>query len=290
MSEYSEEKSTMDKIEVIGKGTLVQHGDLNKRVYLMKLHPDDCPSIITFINNLARAYNYTKLFAKIPSWAYPAFQADGYIMEAMIPKFYQGKTDAVFASKFLNSDRLLDIETEQLIELHELLAKNDSKPQKFKLSGKKLKVKELKPDHAEILAFLFREVFQSYPFPIHDSQFLLDEMKKGTRYFGIFKGKNLVAASSAEIDEKEANAEMTDFAVDPNFRGKKLAIILLQHMEKVLKKKGIHTFYTIARLNSAAMNKTFFHLKYQYGGTLIMNTNIAGKIESMNVLYKHAGK
>jgi len=54
-----------------------------------------------------------------------------------------------------------------------------------------------------------------------------------------------------------------------------------------MKSLGIKVVYTIARLNSIPMNKTFLRLNYQYSGTLINNTNIAGKIESMNILYKH---
>ncbi len=53
-----------------------------------------------------------------------------------------------------------------------------------------------------------------------------------------------------------------------------------------MKAQDIKTLYTIARLNSPAMNKTFLRLNYTYSGTLIKNTNIAGKIESMNVYYK----
>jgi hypothetical protein len=58
-------------------------------------------------------------------------------------------------------------------------------------------------------------------------------------------------------------------------------------MEKRMRKAGIKTPFTIARLNSLAMNKTFLKLHYTYAGTLVKNTNIAGKIESMNVYYKH---
>jgi len=50
---------------------------------------------------------------------------------------------------------------------------------------------------------------------------------------------------------------------------------------------GIKTVYTIARLNSIPMNVTFLKRGYKYGGTLINNTNISGKIESMNVLYNY---
>ena len=80
---------------------------------------------------------------------------------------------------------------------------------------------------------------------------------------------------------------MTDFATLPDYRGNNLSVILLDKMENVIRKQGITTLYTIARLNSIAMNKTFLKLSYKYAGTLINNTNISGKIESMNVYYKH---
>jgi hypothetical protein len=57
-------------------------------------------------------------------------------------------------------------------------------------------------------------------------------------------------------------------------------------MEQELAKAGCQTFYTIARLHSLPMNKTFMNMAYRYSGTLINNTQIMGKIESMNVWYK----
>ena len=79
---------------------------------------------------------------------------------------------------------------------------------------------------------------------------------------------------------------MTDFAILPNHRGYKLAAHLLGWMENRLIEQGFRTFYTIARLHEPAMNKTFLNQDYRYAGTLIRNTQIAGRIESMNVWYK----
>ena len=53
-----------------------------------------------------------------------------------------------------------------------------------------------------------------------------------------------------------------------------------------MKRQGMHTAYTIARSLSAGMNITFAKLGYVFAGTLTNNTNISGKIESMNVWYK----
>jgi putative beta-lysine N-acetyltransferase len=137
------------------------------------------------------------------------------------------------------------------------------------------------------IARLYREVFKSYPFPIHDPGYIARSMEAGTRYFGVNRGGKLIALASAEIDREGSNAEMTDFATLPDFRGNSLAQLLLKAMEKEMRRTGILTLYTIARLHSPAMNRTFLKLQYHYAGTLIRNTQIAGRVESMNVYYKH---
>ena len=56
-----------------------------------------------------------------------------------------------------------------------------------------------------------------------------------------------------------------------------------------MKDKDIITAYTIARAISFGMNITFAKNGYKYSGTLKNNTNISGKLESMNVWYKYLG-
>ncbi len=276
-----------DKIEKIGKGSIIQHGKLSDRVYLMKLKRDDCPDIIDEINSLARDQRYTKIFCKVPSWAAPLFTANGFIMEAQIPGFYNGKETVFFMSKFLNSDRIMNFETDQLAKFSYLLESMSG----FEVVATEIKsgfsIVTLSKDNVNEASEVYREVFESYPFPIHDPKYLAKTMDENIRYFGVKKGNRLIALSSAEMDVEGANAEMTDFATLPEARGNGLAVFLLAEMEKAMKKQGIKTVYTIARLNSLAMNKTFLKQAYTYSGTLIKNTNIAGKIESMNVLYKH---
>lgn len=254
----------------------------------MKLHPSDTVEIIDHIHNLAKENNYTKLFCKIPAWAAPLFLARGFVQEAYIPRFYNGQDDAFFLSKFLDSDRLLGFETSQLEPLSESLAKTKSNAKDVKLPS--FKVALLGSSDVEEITQIYREVFISYPFPIHNPGYILKTMKENIQYYGIRVNGKLAALSSAEIDLNGGNAEMTDFATLPEFRGRKLSIVLLNAMEKKMKKQSIFTLYTIARLNSLAMNLTFLHKGYRYAGTLIKNTNISGSIESMNVLYKNLSR
>jgi hypothetical protein len=57
-------------------------------------------------------------------------------------------------------------------------------------------------------------------------------------------------------------------------------------MDDHAKEAGLRVAFTIARALSFGMNITFARRSYQYAGTLINNTQIAGSIESMNVWYK----
>ena len=96
-----------------------------------------------------------------------------------------------------------------------------------------------------------------------------------------------MALSSAEMDADARNAEMTDFATLPDYRGRGLATLLLEAMEAAMHDREMATAYTIARAPSFGMNITFARMGYRFAGRLINNTNIAGRFEDMNVWYKH---
>lgn len=275
----------MDKIEKFGKGSIIQHGKLNDRIYLLKTVQSDIPDIVYYINRLAAEQNYSKIFCKIPAWSAPLFFAEGYIIEAIIPKFYINKTDGFFVSRFLNPDRLLALETDRLSELSNCL-KNKTEYHEFVQLPKYFKTKTLDENWATPITEVYKQVFKTYPFPVSDESYIRKTMKEDVQYFGIEHNNKLVALSSAEVDNEYQYAEMTDFAVLPEFRGKKLSVFLLKQMENEMRIQGIKTLFTISRVNSIPMNKTFINQKYNYAGTLIKNTQIAGKIESMNVLYK----
>lgn len=286
MIESNEGMKMQDKIEITDGGSIIQHGKLNDRVYLMKLNKNDFPGIIDKINQLGKTYSYTKFFCKVPFWASPLFIADGFIVEAQIPFFYNNKVDVFFMSKFVNHARLMNLEYSKFNDLSGELISYHENSNKLEVPSK-YQIKHLQKDDADEIGMLYKKVFKSYPFPIYDPEYIRSTMKSHVQYFGVKKNGQLIALASAEVDKKGKNAEMTDFATLPDYRGNNLSVILLDKMENVIRKQGITTLYTIARLNSIAMNKTFLKLSYKYAGTLINNTNISGKIESMNVYYKH---
>jgi putative beta-lysine N-acetyltransferase len=189
-------------------------------------------------------------------------------------------------SKYLKRKRR-KLTPEEEAEVQKIIRLTKSKEKSAPRAPEGFTFRMLTEDDAEPLAELYKVVFKTYPFPIFDPNYIKQTMKENIIYFGTLDADgNLVAASSAETDPEGLNVEMTDFATNPEYRGHSLALSLLYHMEREMKQRGFHVAYTIARAHSPGMNITFAKAGYQYGGTLIHNTHIAGDLETMNVWYK----
>ena len=275
-----------DKLEKIGS-SIIQHGAENNRIYLMKLSSKDVGSIVPDMEDIAKKNGYGKIFCKVPEWGRELFSKHHYHTEAHIPKFYKGKTRVYFMSKFLNQKRLkMSMDVKSKMRSYLSLAKRKANDDSDLNLPPDFTIRKLKESNVRELAKLYDAVYDSYPFPIDNTAYLKQIMESHVDYFGVFLEKKLIAASSSEKDKDAANSEMTDFATLPEYRGEGLATALLLSMESEMKKQKIKTLFTIARALSPGMNITFARSGYNYTGTLINNTQIAGHIEPMNVWYK----
>lgn len=275
-----------DVIEKIDN-SIIQKGESNDRIYLMKLDERDYPDMVLKLDEIADSEGYSKIFAKIPATMKDFFLQSGYSIEAQVKNFYKGETDALFLGKYADDKRRhipsdVRAQIEKNIELAK--SKSDKKPN-FELKAG-FKMRAIVESDLKDLAELYKVVFKTYPFPIHDPKFLKSVMESHVKFFGVFEGEKLVAAASAECDKENLNAEMTDFATNPDYLGNGFAVPLLDAMEESVSGEGYATSYTIARSMSPGMNITFAKMGYEFKGVLINNTNISGSIESMNVWAK----
>ncbi len=273
-----------DQIERLGRSQ-IQHGKSNDRIYLMKLAPEEAPTLVSKLDTLAQRRGYTKIFAKVPANARKVFAHAGYREEAAIPGFFRGKEDAAFLGKYFCSRRKKEKKPETVRQVIDAARAKAAEPACPELASS-FTLRRLTPGDCEAMAAVYRQVFASYPFPIHDPAYLCRTMEDNILYWGVWDGEELAAISSAETYPKDLNAEMTDFATLPEYRGAGLAQVLLAEMEKELEEQDYRTAYTIARAYSFGMNITFAKHGYRFSGTLTHNTDISGELESMNVWYK----
>lgn len=252
----------------------------------MRLKTDDAHSLIVALDDMATKNGYGKIFAKIPAPAWNDFKSADYIKEAVVPGFFKGKTGGFFIAKYFSAKREKAQNVEKLLRLVKQAGGRSAK-NKHRTGKATRDVVSCKPADAEEMSVIYQQVFKSYPFPIQKPIYLKRMMKEGVLYFCIRIEGRIAAIAAAEIDLVNQNAEMTDFATLPKWRGKGLASMLLSHMDKKTRKLGIKTAYTIARAASHGMNSVFKNSGYNYSGLLKNNSQICGSIQSMTVWYKH---
>ncbi len=275
----------VDIIENI-KGSVIQHGPHNNRIYLMRLNTDDTHGLIATLDDMALNNGYGKIFAKISEPAWNAFKSADYVKEAVVPGFFTGKTDGFFISKYFSAGRQKAQHVEKLLRF--VKQAGEGSANNIHKTGRATRdVVSCKPSDAEEMSVIYQQVFKSYPFPIQKPIYLKRIMKEGVLYFCIRIEGRIAAIAAAEIDLVSKNAEMTDFATLPKWRGMGFAGMLLNHMDKKTRKLGIKTAYTIARATSNGMNTVFKNSGYKYAGLLKNNSQICGSIQSMTVWYKH---
>lgn len=269
----------------------IQHGPKNNRIYLIHLQKEDMPKILDDLDSLANFYGYSKIFAKVPKASAKTFFEYGYISEAKISRFFNGTEDCIFMAKYMDNKRNTEIDKDLNRKVLDV-ALSKKLENSFKNNSvdynlpKEFSFKKAKPSDASKMAALYSKVFNSYPFPVSDPEYIKETMNDNVIYFGVWKGNDIVALSSCEMCLEDKNVEMTDFAVVPDYRGHKFAYFLLGEMEKEMRKREIKTAYTIARSTSYGMNSTFAKCGYSFKGRLIKNTQIGGDIEDMNVWSK----
>ena len=278
-----------DRIEKTGSSQ-IQHGKYNDRIYLMHYAAEDGPELLQRLDTLAEQESYSKIFAKVPGDTAALFLQHGDRCEAEVPGFFRGRQAAAFMCKYFDQTRAVD---EQADEIEANLAAARKRAPATQVSAPQLpegfSLRQAVTDDAKAISALYRQVFETYPFPVHDPDYIRQTMESHVIYYCVHSQGELAAVSSAEMAKEDAVVEMTDFATLPVCRGKGIARVLLAHMEARMPELGIKTAYTIARAMSMPMNAVFAARGFVFGGTLIKNTQICGQLESMNVWYRHLG-
>nr|WP_263326048.1 putative beta-lysine N-acetyltransferase [Neobacillus sp. Marseille-Q6967] len=234
---------------------------------------------------LARFHHAEKLIFKARAEDLCSFFEMGLQSEAIVDRYFLG-SDAYFFSKFYTPERKQNghwITEDGIIHsIYQLDTKVDKAdpPQEYEL-------KKADEHCANELSQLYSQVFEIYPTPLHDPEYVKKTMADGTIYYVFYHQGKIVSAASAEVNQLYKNAELTDCATLKEHRKYGLMKIILQELERELTNQGIYCAYSIARSLSFGMNAVLFQLGYKYRGRFMNNCYIYDKLENMNMWVKN---
>jgi putative beta-lysine N-acetyltransferase len=278
-------EDTIARIDGDGFHAKVVISPLNQRIQVLDFEAQNVESMVESLTKGAREAGYGKVFLKAPLHQRAAFEEAGMSAEAIITGYFAGQP-AVVMSLFLDRERLQRPQAEEEESILGAIKARPADPSVPKLPGDYQMLRARRHDVDE-LAALYRGVFASYPFPITEPEYLISTMESHVVYRIVRNGRGtLVAAASAETDDRHRNAEMTDFATLPDQRGLGLAQHILAALEDDMAERAIHNLYTIARARSVGMSRVFYNRGYEWTGTLVNNCHISGEFEDMHVWCK----
>jgi len=256
---------------------------INKRLRIDD-YRGDIATIIAKAEEMMTQFHKEKLIIIGRQEHFNDFLQFGFQCEAMVDGFFRG-SDAYYFTKYFEAQRKISpswiVEDGIIHNVQNLPALNRKTdiPNNYTL-------RKMEKTDAVSLSSLYKEVFQIYPTPLHDPDYIQKTMDNGTVYYGFICDGNIVSCASAEINSFYCNAELTDCATLSQHRKFGLMKHLLEILEIELKQQGIYCAYSIARAQSFGMNAALHQLGFHYRGRLMNNCYIFNKLEDMNVWVK----
>ena len=244
------------------------------------------PSGVLALVEGANPYWSTKIILKVRGADLEYFASSGYREKVIIPEYFGGE-DMHFMTRYPDPQR-----EENLMRQENAIILATVRGQMSTTSSRVSDAGLVEPGlyaDAAAISVIFKTVFEYYPTPMDDPDYVRHTMEEGTRYAVIRSGNKPVAVASAEINRRYRNAEITDCATLPEFRSKGYNRAIVRWLAEGLQRDGITCLYTIARSGSFSINKVFHSLGFSYGGTLRNNVRIGSGFEDMNVWW-HIGR
>ncbi len=207
------------------------------------------------------------------------------IYEGKIDGFYNGE-DAYIYSQFINPERYYSKykqEQEKLIET--VINKYDGTIEELILLDQ-FEIRKADITDSIEMASVFSKVFETYPTPMDEPKYIKKIMQEETLFSVITHKDQIVSIASADINPKYNNAEITDCATLPSFRGNGLLSHIIYHLEQRLQANNVPNLFSLTRAISTGMNHVIAKHGYEYRGTLIQNCDISGSFEDMNIWVK----
>lgn len=205
--------------------------------------------------------------------------------EGVIEGFFQGE-DAFIYAMFLHPVRNHSIAWKQDQIVMEIVRKDHKESKETDLPDGYVMRSATKQD-AYQMAKLYDTVFKTYPTRMNDPEYI-QEMMDDHVYFTIVEyDGQVVSASSADRLPTFNAAEMTDCATLADHRNQGLLYVQFAHLTNHMKQKGLQTLFCYARSISVGMNLINARNGFTYGGRMVQNSNIDGRLECMNIWFKN---
>jgi putative beta-lysine N-acetyltransferase len=243
--------------------------------------------VIKDIIDYSRSQKLGKIISFCRIGQLKSYKACGFVTEGIISGYFNGE-DAYCVSCFLDKQRQYSPRREEEDAVLRQFVKESGK---FVPREKQAYIiRDADVSDIPQMINLFSTVFETYPSPVFSIEYLKRVMNDQVLFKVAVDGGKIVSIASADMNKKELNAEITDCATYPEYRGRGMLCSLILSLEAELRERGFVTAYSLSRAVNPGINKALSRMQYKYNGRLVNNCHICGGFEDMNIWVKNLGK
>ncbi|MBV7272534.1 putative beta-lysine N-acetyltransferase [Clostridium sp. PL3] len=256
----------------------------NSRIKIIEFHNISAQNIRRIVHFAAKQH-LGKVICNCDNEAYVSFLEAGFHLEGKIDGYFKGE-DAFCMSYFIDSSRKLyrNRDKENIFLMKSLNVGNTFV---YSENNFKYEIRTANENDIKGMIELFYNVFFTYPSPVYDEEYLRKTMNKNILYKVAIDDGKVIGVASADIDEENLNAEMTDCATYPQYRGQGILSNIIYFLEAELRNRRLITLYSLSRAVNPGINIVLSKHGYKFRGRLINNCNICGGFENMNIWVKN---
>ncbi|MFC7440540.1 putative beta-lysine N-acetyltransferase [Laceyella putida] len=278
------EVTDLTTVDYSPKNTVLEMDEHNSRMKLLHYKSEDIEALANHLAELAEEKDIGKVMIYADPDDTKAFEEMGFEKEGEISVFFNGEP-AVILSRFIDGRRAVEKDAEKKDEIVELAERKETITEPPELDPS-FTLRHATEEDAEELAALYRTVFETYPTPVHDPEFIKKCLRNHVYFSVVTHNGKIVSAASADVFTRYNCAEITDCATHPDYRGKGLLSAIIFDLEKRMRARGVPNLFSLTRAVSVGMNIVISRHGFEYKGRLIQNSQIAGRFEDMNIWVK----
>ncbi len=264
------------------KGVRLFMDYVNLRIKILE-YEEISEDILKDIIEMAKGESLGKIISNINIKAIKAFISSGFQIEGMIYGFFKGE-DALCVSYFLDGRRVLSAEKDKEDAIVQRCMKSKTSFE-LKNMGNIIIRDALKGDIPQMTE-LFKTVFETYPSPVFNEEYIKGNLNTSALYKVACIDGRVAAAASADMDKDNLNAEITDCATYPQYRGRGILSNLIYYLEQDLRERKFYCAYSLSRAINPGINMALYKHGYKCTGRMLNNCNICGSFEDMNIWSK----
>lgn len=258
----------------------------NSRIKIIDFNTISLKNLLRIIDFSSKE-NLGKIICNCHNEFLGVFTEAGFQLEGILDGYFKGK-DALCMSYFIDKNRkIIKDNFSKDSVLKQSLEVNNSYVYK---ANSKYYIRTATESDIKEMIELFSNVFSTYPSPVYDKNYLKETMNEKVLYKVAIDNGKIVSVASADMNVENLNAEMTDCATYPNYRGKGILSDLIYALELELKNRGFMTLYSLSRAINPGVNFVLSKHNYNFRGRLINNCDICGNFEDMNIWVKNIFK